>query len=69
MSTSIGTDGNALMYASTPLIPQYLGLVGRNFMNEIFHPDEIAAQNFVLVADQPSMGFVVAMGGVLEQGK
>jgi hypothetical protein len=47
--------GKPMMYDSTPLLPQYLKLVGRNVTGQIFHPDEILAQSFVLAAQQPSM--------------
>ena len=36
-------------------MPEYLALVTANFTQEIFQPDEILAQNFVLVANQPSL--------------
>lgn len=57
----LGKDGRPLMYASAPLMPQYLSLVSANFTQEIFQPDEILAQNFVLMADQPSLDVLVFM--------
>lgn len=53
-----GPDGLPLLYDSAPLMPQYLSLVSANFTQEIFQPDEILAQNFVLMANQPSLGIL-----------
>ncbi|MFW5832496.1 MAG: hypothetical protein ACOCYE_00175 [Pseudomonadota bacterium] len=36
----------------------YRRIVGGNFTEEIFHPDEVLAQNFVLVMNQPSLGLL-----------
>ncbi len=47
--------GQPLLYDSAPLMSQYLSLVTDNFTQEIFQPDEILAQNFVLMANQPSL--------------
>lgn len=54
-------DGAPLWYASAPLRAQYQQLTGLNFGEEIFHPDEICAQSFVLVVKQPDMGRLLAM--------
>ncbi|MDC0668268.1 hypothetical protein [Nannocystis radixulma] len=54
-------EGRPLLYDSGPLQQEYLKRVGANFTAEIFEPDEILAQNFVLVADQPSLGLLTAM--------
>lgn len=51
----IDAQGRPLLYDSAPLMPQYLSLVTANFTQEIFQPDEILAQNFVLMANQPSL--------------
>ncbi len=56
-----GPDGRPLMYESAPLMAQYLSLVSGNFTQEIFQPDEILAQNFVLVANQPSIDILAFM--------
>jgi len=56
-----GADGRPEMYESAPLMSQYLALVTANFLQEIFQPDEILAQNFVLMANQPSLGILVDM--------
>jgi len=40
---------------------KYLSLVTANFTQEIFQPDEILAQNFVLVANQPSLDILVLL--------
>lgn len=46
-------DGAPLLYDSKPLLKQYMTLVGANIEDEIFHPDEILAQNFVLASKEP----------------
>ena len=61
-------EGDSVLYTSASLMDQYLGKVGRNFTQEIFHPDEILAQNFVLVVNQPSIGLLAKMNGVLQKG-
>ena len=57
----MGADGRPEMYESAPLMSQYLALVSSNFVQEIFQPDEILAQNFVLMASQPSLDILVEM--------
>lgn len=37
------------------IMRQYMAKVGHNITEEIFHPDEILAQNFVLVINEPSL--------------
>lgn len=64
----LGKDGRPLLYDSAPLMPQYLKLVGKNFTQEIFQPDEILAQSFVLVANQPSLGLLLPIADVLSGG-
>lgn len=57
----LGPDGRPVLYESAQLMPEYLALVSANFYHEVFQPDEILAQNFVLVANQPSLdilGFI-----------
>jgi hypothetical protein len=61
----IGASGRPVMYESAPLMAQYLALVGSNFTQEIFEPDQILAQNFVLIANQPSLNLLTAIGGIL----
>jgi hypothetical protein len=46
-------------------MPQYLKMIGRNMTGELFHPDEILAQNFVLVVNQPSLGLLTEMRSIL----
>jgi len=58
---AFGADGKPLMFESAPLMDQYFRLVGRNITQEIFHPDEILAQSFVLVSEQPSMALLLAI--------
>ena len=57
------------MYASAPLMPEYLALVTANFTQEIFQPDEILAQNFVLAANQPSLDILSFMNQTLSANR
>jgi len=57
----LGSDGFPILYESGPLMAKYLSLVTANFTQEIFQPDEILAQNFVLVANQPSLDILVLL--------
>lgn len=59
----VGPDGHPVLYESAPLMSQYLKLVGANFTEEIFEPDEVLAQSFVLVANQPSLDLLAAIRG------
>jgi len=54
-------DGKPLLYDSKPLLQQYMSLVGKNIEGEIFHPDEILAQNFVLASKEPTPGLLSTM--------
>lgn len=47
--------GKPVTYPAKDLRAQYLDLVGHNFGEEIFHPDEILAQSFVTAAGLPSL--------------
>lgn len=38
-----------------PMIAQYMSKIGRNVTGELFHPDEILAQNFVIAVAEPSL--------------
>ena len=44
---------------------QYLDVVGRNFSDEVFHPDEILAQSFVSIGRQPSLSLLDDLRAVL----
>ena len=58
-------DQRPVMYQSTPLMGQYMGLVGKNITDELFHPDEILAQNWVLVANEPDLTLLSNMARIL----
>lgn len=62
-------DGRPMLYESAPLMSEYLALVSANFTQEIFQPDEILAQNFVLMANQPSLEILVFMHQVFSTHK
>ena len=65
----LGPDGYPVMYESAPLMPEYLALVTANFTQEIFQPDEILAQNFVLAANQPSLDILSFMNQTLSANR
>jgi hypothetical protein len=58
-------DQRPMMYPSQGLLAQYETRIGRNLDSELFHPDEILAQNWVFVANQPSLDLLVHMAQVL----
>lgn len=58
-------DRRPVMYQSTALMSQYMKLVGRNITDELFHPDEILAQNWVLVANEPDLTLLAEMDVIL----
>jgi hypothetical protein len=60
-TAELDPQGRPFLYPSQPLLEQYLQLIGRNMSDELFHPDEILAQNWVLVAQQPSLDLLVGM--------
>jgi hypothetical protein len=57
----LSSNGLPILYQSAPLMAEYLSLVTANFTQEIFQPDEILAQNFVLVANQPNLDILVSI--------
>ncbi|MGA4849520.1 hypothetical protein ACOBQB_25880 [Streptomyces sp. G5(2025)] len=63
-----GPDGRPLSYVMTPgsdLWERYLERVGRNAQGELFHPDEVIAQNFVPAALLPSLSLLSQVDRVL----
>ncbi len=60
-----------VVYPMSPANPQlwdqYLQLIGNNVAGELFHPDEVLAQNFVFVANLPTLGLLTTMGDLLRQ--
>ena len=59
-------DQRPIMYQSEPLMSQYMKLVGNNITDELFHPDEILAQNWVLVANEPDLALLTNMARILQ---
>lgn len=57
-----------VMNSQSPLWPQYLDKIGRNLTNELFHPDEIIAQNFVFTALLPTSGQITDIDRLLQKG-
>jgi len=57
----LGDDEPPVMYEDTPLMSQYLALGSANFTQEIFKPDEILAQNCVLITNKPSLDTLTNM--------
>lgn len=60
-------DRRPVMYQSATLMTQYMRRVGNNITDELFHPDEIMAQNWVLVADEPDLTLLSNMQGILRR--
>ena len=60
-------DGGPLLVPSSRVLQDYRWLIGRNFDEELFHPDEILAQNFVLAVQEPSLDLLVQLRSVLTQ--
>ena len=61
-------EDKPLLYESKPLLAQYETLVGRNIQGEIFHPDEVLAQNFVLVSKEPTISLLSTIDVLMSQG-
>lgn len=51
-------NGKPVIHTSKSLMDQYLEKIGRNLTGELFHPDEILAQNFVIASAEPSLGLL-----------
>ena len=52
-----------------PMLMQYLSKIGRNFTGELFHPDEILAQNFVIALAEPSLELLKQIRSSIWPGK
>ena len=61
-NAATGRDERPIVYLMHPedeqLSDQYKELIGRNLSGERFHPEEIIANNFVFVANLPSLGLL-----------
>lgn len=44
---------------------QYMKKIGRNITSELFHPDEVLAQNFVLAINEPSLQLLMTIDKVV----
>jgi len=64
-----GPDGQLRLHPSDTLMQQYLGRVGRNLTEEIFHPDEILAQSFVIAAQELSLPLLARLSGMIWPGR
>lgn len=62
-------ENKPVLYDSEKLMSQYLKLIGYNLTGELFHPDEIMAQNFVFVANLPSLDLLENMQRILKGTK
>jgi hypothetical protein len=51
----LDSSGGPVLHPARDVMENWLDLVGRNFTHEIFHPEEVLAQSFVLAAAQPDM--------------
>lgn len=54
-------DGGPVLRPAAAVMEAWLDRVGRNFGHEIFHPEEVLAQSFVLTLAQPDMGLLLAI--------
>lgn len=54
-------NGEPYLFDSSRLMDQYRSIIGYNLSGELFHPDEILAQNFVFIANQPDAQLLAAM--------
>jgi hypothetical protein len=61
--------GRLRLHPSKPLMKQYLAQVGRNLTEEIFHPDEILAQSFVIAAQEPSLPLLERLSSTIWPGR
>jgi hypothetical protein len=60
----VGDDGRPLAHRmddASPLWPQYRALVGGNATGQLFHPEEIVAENVVALARLPSLGVLAGI--------
>ncbi|MGI1662545.1 hypothetical protein ACRDNQ_09925 [Palleronia sp. KMU-117] len=64
-----GADGQLRLHPSAALLSQYLRRVGRNLTEEIFHPDEILAQSFVIAAQEPSLPLLEQLSLMIWPGR
>jgi len=64
-----GADGQLRLHPSEALMQQYLKQVGRNLTEEIFHPDEILAQSFVISAQEPSLPLLERLSCMIWPGR
>ncbi len=62
-------DGRPIMFPMDSHNPEltrvYERRIGHNLSGELFHPDEVLAQNWVLVANEPSLGLLTKMSTAL----
>ncbi len=65
----LDSDGEPIVVPSDSagLEEKYKAVVGQNISEEIFHPDEILAQNFVLVINEPSLGILNGIADAIHQ--
>jgi len=57
--------GRVIVRQSGPLMPQYYAKIGRNLSEELFHPDEILAQSFVIAAKEPSLRLLTCLSDTI----
>lgn len=67
-SARLGDDGRPVMHLvemGSELLKTYERTIGHNFTGELFHPDEVLAQNWTLVASEPSLELLTQMSALL----
>lgn len=62
-------NGRLRQDSSKQMQKQYLTRVGRNLTEEIFHPDEILAQSFVITAQLPSLKLLERLSDMIWPGR
>lgn len=63
---TLDSNGMPVMVAASKMMEQYMALIGQNITGELFHPDEILAQNFVLCVKEPSLALLQAMAAEID---
>lgn len=58
-------EGRVIVHQSGPLMRQYYAKIGRNLSEELFHPDEILAQSFVIAAKEPSLRLLTRLSDTI----
>lgn len=61
----VGRPIMQIVEPGSEILVNYERRIGHNFTNELFHPDEVLAQNWTLVATEPSLDLLTRMAATL----